>query len=73
MIRRLLAAGLRRLRAAAVAVARSTWEQVKTTVADAWRDLTVVVTMLILAGVIGEVGARVAFGEGWFEQVFGGG
>lgn len=73
MMRRLAAAGLRRLRAAAATVARATWDQVKATVADAWRDLTVVVTMLILAGVIGEVGARVAFGEGWFGQVFGGG
>ncbi|KKK93717.1 hypothetical protein LCGC14_2690070, partial [marine sediment metagenome] len=62
---RLIAIVVSRLRAAAVAVARSTWEQVKTTVADAWRDLTVVITMLIFAGVIGEVGSRIAFGEGW--------
>ncbi len=72
-MRRLAAAAARRLRAAVVTVARSTWEQVKTTVSEAWRDLTVVVTMLIFAGFIGEVGSRIAFGEGWVEQVFGGG
>ena len=70
---RLAAAAMRRLRAAAVAVARSTWEQVKTTVADAWRDLTVVVTMLVFAGVGVEVGLRFGFGESWVERVFGGG
>ncbi len=71
-MRRLLCAALRRLRAAAVAMVRGTWEQVRSTVAAAWRDFTIIVTVLIMAAIAAEIALRIDHGGGLVEQLFGG-
>ena len=69
---RLLRAPARRLRHAVSVIARGVGRQVAATVAQAWRDLTIIVTVLLMAALAAEVALRVGRGDSLIERLFGG-
>ena len=68
----MLRAAARRLRHAVGVIARGVWGQVAATVAQAWRDLTIIVTVLLMAAIAAEVALRVGRGDSLIERLFGG-
>ena len=71
-MRRLLSAAARRLRHTVSVIARGVGRQVAATVAQAWRDLTIIVTVLLMAALAAEVALRVGRGDSLIARLFGG-